>query len=85
MTTARQWLVAYAEALGTDAPDQAQVDELLALAGVAAHAAERVAAPLSTWLAAKAGVDPTEARRLATELSARLSAAESGGGGDVGG
>jgi hypothetical protein len=42
---ARQWLAAYAERLGVAAPTDAELETLLALAGVAAHASERIAAP----------------------------------------
>ncbi len=79
MTTAREWIDAYAAALGTDAPDEAEVDALLALAGTAAHASERMAAPLSTWLAARAGIDPARAGRLAEELAERLEPRPTGG------
>jgi hypothetical protein len=66
------WIRRYAEALGVDAPSEAEVDALLALAGVAAHASERPAAPLSCWLAAKAGATPTEALAVAQDLAASL-------------
>ena len=42
---------------------------MLALAGVAAHGSERIAAPVSTWLAARAGMDLEEALRIAREVS----------------
>ena len=42
---------------------------LLDLAGEAAHSSERVAAPVACWVAAKAGVSPEEALRLARELA----------------
>ncbi len=67
---AKQWLAAYAELLGTDAPTTDEFRVLLDLAGVAAHSSERVAAPVSCWLAAQAGVDPEEALRLAREVDA---------------
>ena len=65
----RQWLDDFAAALGTSAPTDAEVEALLALAGVAAHASERTAAPVSCWLAAKAGVAPTEAAEAARRLA----------------
>jgi Domain of unknown function (DUF6457) len=65
---ASEWLSAYAEKLGTEAPSTEEFKLLLDLAGVAAHSSERVAAPVSCWLAARAGVEPTEALRLAREL-----------------
>lgn len=65
-----EWVAAYAKALGVAAPDQGAINDLLGLAGVAAHASERTAAPISCYLAALAGVAPDEALRVATELAA---------------
>ncbi|MHB1927884.1 MAG: DUF6457 domain-containing protein [Acidimicrobiales bacterium] len=69
---AADWIARLAEELGTSPPDEAELDALLALAGVAAHASERIAAPVSCWLAARAGVPPEGAlaavRRLADEV-----------------
>ncbi|MEA2211357.1 MAG: hypothetical protein QOF83_1305 [Solirubrobacteraceae bacterium] len=67
--TASEWLAAYAERLGVPAPAQEDVDAVLALAGVAAHASERIAAPLACWLAAQAGVDLERAMTVAREVS----------------
>ncbi len=70
---ARQWLAAFAAELGTEPPTDEQFDLLLDLAGVAARASERIAAPLTCWIVARAGVDPGEAlatgRRLAEATS----------------
>lgn len=63
------WLQRYAEALGVPAPDAGEVEALLDLAGVAAHASERTAAPVSCWLAARAGVSPEEALTTARGLA----------------
>jgi hypothetical protein len=62
------WIARFAERLGVEAPDPAVVDELLALAGDAAHASERLAAPIACYLVGRAGVDTTSARRLAAEI-----------------
>lgn len=62
---AEDWLSAYAEALGTQPPTPAELDALLALAGEAAHASQRTAAPVACWMAAKAGVAPNDALVLA--------------------
>jgi hypothetical protein len=64
---AEDWLTTYAELIGTQPPTPAELEALLALAGAAAHASERKAAPVACWLAARAGVDPVEALRLARE------------------
>jgi Domain of unknown function (DUF6457) len=66
---AQEWLAAYAEKLGTSAPSTDEFKAVLDLAGEAAHASERVAAPVACWLAARAGVDLEEATRIAREVS----------------
>ena len=68
---ARGWLDAYATALGIEPPTNEDVETLLALAGVAAHASKRQAAPVSCWLVARAGVEPARALELARELAER--------------
>ena len=64
-----QWLAAYAEKLGTDAPTKDEFKAVLDLAGEAAHSSDRVAAPVACWLAARAGVDLDEAKRLVREVA----------------
>lgn len=56
--TGREYVEHVAAQLGIDAPDDATVNTLLDLAGVAAHASERLAAPLVCWLVGRAGADP---------------------------
>ncbi|HTU30964.1 MAG TPA: DUF6457 domain-containing protein [Solirubrobacteraceae bacterium] len=65
---ARAWLNAYADELGVAAPSEEEIDRLLALAGVAAHSSERIAAPIACWLAARAGTDPDQALALAKRI-----------------
>jgi hypothetical protein len=64
-TSAIEWISAYAEQLRVDVPSQDEIDQILELAGTAAHASERTAAPVACWLAAKAGLGADEARELA--------------------
>ena len=59
------WLAAFAEQLGIEAPSEAEVGDILAFAGTAAHASERTAAPVACWLAARTGLTASEARELA--------------------
>jgi Domain of unknown function (DUF6457) len=66
---ATQWLAAYADKLGTDAPTKDELKTVLDLAGVAAHSSERIAAPVACWLAARAGVELEEAMRLARDVA----------------
>jgi hypothetical protein len=59
--TGQEWIDSFALMLGVDPPDEATVDTLLELAGVAAHASERTAAPIACYLIGRAGVDPADA------------------------
>ena len=61
---AMEFLVQFAESLGVTPPSAADVEELLDLAGAAARASVRQAAPIACWLVARAGVSPSEARAL---------------------
>lgn len=67
---AKEWLQAFAEKLDTAPPTTEEFKVLLDLAGEAAHASERVAAPVACWVAAKAGVSPEEALAKAREIDA---------------
>ncbi|HTT31641.1 MAG TPA: DUF6457 domain-containing protein [Solirubrobacteraceae bacterium] len=67
---ANEWLAVFAERLGTEPPTTEQFKRILDLSGEAAHSSERVAAPASTWIAARAGVDLEEALRIAREIGA---------------
>jgi hypothetical protein len=69
---ARTWIDRYAAALGVGALSPAEADALLDLAGTAAHASERTAAPLSCWLAARAGLTPMEALAVARDVAESL-------------
>jgi hypothetical protein len=64
-----EWIAAFARELGVEPPDAALVDELLALAGEAAHASERIAAPITCYLVGVAGADLETARRAAASVS----------------
>ena len=63
--TASEWVAAFAARLGVEPPDDETVTTLLELAGVAAHASERTAAPVACWLVGRAGLSPAEALALA--------------------
>lgn len=66
--TAHDWLGAFAERVGLAAPTQAEVDVLLELAGVAAHASERIAAPIACWLVGRTDLTPDDALAIAKEI-----------------
>ena len=65
---AADWIAAFAERLGVAGPTEEEFEQLLELAGTAAHASERVAAPVSCWVAARAGVSIEQALRVAGEV-----------------
>jgi hypothetical protein len=67
--TAMEWLTAYAEQLGIEPPTPDELDTLLELAAEAAHASERIAAPIACWLSARAGRAPEEAIALARAVA----------------
>ena len=47
------WCERFAAAAGVDPPSTQEVNDLLALAAIAAHASARQAAPITCWLAAR--------------------------------
>ena len=59
--TAEEWLTAFAKEIGVPAPDRDQMDEILRLAAIAAHASERIAAPIACYLTGVAGRSLDEA------------------------
>ena len=62
---ATDWIERYAERLGTDPPTPDEFRAVLDLAAEAAHASERVAAPVACWLSARAGIPLEQAIELA--------------------
>lgn len=66
--TGRNWIHAFAADLGVEPPDDATIEQLLDLAGVAAHASERLAAPLACWLIGRAGLDAATALERARAI-----------------
>ena len=49
--TAEDWIRTFAQKTGCDPPDRQQMDEILRLAAIAAHASERKAAPIACYMA----------------------------------
>ncbi len=70
LADALAWLDRFADALGVPVPSEAEMLVLLELAGAAAHASHRQAAPVACWLAAQARLDPADALLQARELDA---------------
>lgn len=51
--TRDEWITAFAHEAGVEAPSVLEIRELLELAGTAAHASERTAAPIACWIAGR--------------------------------
>jgi hypothetical protein len=78
--TTEEWLDEFADALGLPPLTEEERETLLALAGVAAHASERTAAPLSCWLVGRSGRPPADALVLGRALAADMNAEPPTGG-----
>ncbi len=63
--TGDEWVAAFAARLGIEPPSPEEVEQLLDLAGVAAHASERVAAPIACYLVGRAGLPAADALTIA--------------------
>jgi hypothetical protein len=66
--TATEWIEAFCEQVGIDAPDDATTAQILRLASVAAHASERTAAPVACYLAGSSGKPLDEIERAAESV-----------------
>ena len=68
--TGAEWVAAFADKLGVEVPSSETVEQLLDLAGVAAHASERTAAPIACYLVGQAGLGAGEALATAGTVAA---------------
>jgi Domain of unknown function (DUF6457) len=66
--TRDEWIARFAQLARVPAPAAHEVDALLALAGVAAHASERTAAPLACWIAGRSQLSLAELCELAAAV-----------------
>jgi hypothetical protein len=69
--TRDEWIAAFAREAGVVRPDIDQVRDLLDLAGMAAHASERTAAPLACWIAGRSQLTLDELRAAAERVAER--------------
>jgi hypothetical protein len=67
--TAAEWIQAFCAQIGMPAPDEEQADAILRLAAIAAHASERIAAPLACWVAGASGKQLSELEETAERLA----------------
>ena len=58
-----------AHALGVESLSDADANDILAMAGVAAHASERLAAPLCAYLAGRSGRSLDDARAAVARVA----------------
>jgi hypothetical protein len=72
MTSPDAWLARFARELGVDAPDPETVTLLLDLAGEAAHASARTAAPIACFLVGLAQRSPDQALAAAKAVTEAL-------------
>jgi hypothetical protein len=66
--TVEEWVRTFAEEVGADLPSQEQIDEILDLAATAAHASERIAAPIACYIAGTTGRPLSDLRDVAAGL-----------------
>jgi hypothetical protein len=67
--TRDEWIAAFAREAGVPPPSADEIRELLSLAGEAAHASERTAAPLACWIAGRSGLSLAELAAAAERVS----------------
>jgi hypothetical protein len=66
--TAAEWISAFCEQIGAQAPTEEQSEAILRLAAVAAHASERIAAPIACYVAGGSGRPLAELAELAESV-----------------
>jgi len=67
--TAAEWIRAFCEEIEMPAPGEEDMDAILRLAAVAAHASERIAAPMACWVAGASGKPLEELQEVAEGLA----------------
>lgn len=72
---ANEWIASYARSLGVEAPSNDEFKAILDLAAEAAHASERVAAPVACWVSARAGASLEQSLAVARALGEESSPA----------
>ena len=66
--TAADWIQDFCEEIGMPAPSEADTEAILRLAAIAAHASERIAAPIACWLGGASGKSLAELQEVAEGL-----------------
>lgn len=65
---ATDWIEAFAREIGADPPDRDAIEAMLELAGTAAHASQRIAAPIACWLGGASGRSLAELNEIAARI-----------------
>jgi hypothetical protein len=68
---ARQWIEAFAAEIGAEPPTAEEIKQILDLAAVAAHASERIAAPVACWIGGAAGASLADLQTAAERVGAQ--------------
>lgn len=76
--SAHDWLASFAAETGIAPPTEEELGTLLELTGIAAHASERIAGPITCWLVGQARLDPAAALAIGKRLAANGAAAADG-------
>jgi Domain of unknown function (DUF6457) len=66
--TRDEWIAEFAGEVGIASPTPEEIDSLLELAAIAAHASERTAAPLACWMAGRSGMSLSRLKEVAQEI-----------------
>jgi hypothetical protein len=67
--TRDEWIAAFAREAGIERPSPDEIRDLLSLAGVAAHASERTAAPIACWIAGRSELSIAELSAAAERIA----------------
>jgi hypothetical protein len=69
--TAADWIQDFCEQIDMPAPSDADMEAILRLAAIAAHASERIAAPIACWVAGASGKSLNELEQVADGLGGK--------------
>ena len=67
--TRDEWIEAFSREAGVERPGAEEMRQLLDLAGTAAHASERTAAPIACWIAGRSRLSLEELRAAAERIA----------------
>jgi hypothetical protein len=74
---AREWIDSFAAEVGAEPPSADEIKQILDLAAVAAHASERIAAPVACWIGGRVGASLEELQAAAERIGGDSAATDS--------